>query len=61
MSNLPEITNRLIQLADKKGYLTYTDINEELPVDMKPDDLDVIFTNLRNHAVRIIQQSEISN
>jgi hypothetical protein len=61
VSNLSGITNRLIQLSDKKGYLTYKDINDEVPVDVKPDDLDEIFIKLREHDVMIVEQPDISN
>jgi RNA polymerase primary sigma factor len=57
-TSVPEITKKLIALAQENGYLTYDDINEALPDELNPDDLDEIYMKLRDHDIEIVEQAE---
>jgi RNA polymerase primary sigma factor len=50
----------LVRLSQEQGYLSYTDINDVLPDAMlSPEDLDEIYTQLRNLDVEIVDQAEV--
>jgi RNA polymerase primary sigma factor len=50
----------LVRLSQEQGYLTYTDINDALPAAVvRPEDLDEIYTQLRNLEVEIVDQAEV--
>jgi len=49
----------LIALAKEQGYLTYDDINDILPDDLTPEELDEIFVKLRNLEIEVIDKSEV--
>src|SRR6478736_3472720 len=52
---LAEKIKELVRLAQEQGYLTYNDINDALPENMvSPDELDDIYTKLRNLEVEIV-------
>ncbi len=58
--DLSEKIKELVRLAREQGYLTYTDINDILPENIvSPDDLDEIYTKLRNLEVEIVDQAEV--
>ncbi len=57
-ASVPEITKKLIALAQENGFLTYDDINEALPDDLNPNDLDEIYIKLRDHDIEIVEQAE---
>ncbi len=58
--DLQEKIKELVRLAQEQGYLTYSDINDALPDRMvSPDDLDEIYTKLRNLEVEIVDQAEV--
>jgi RNA polymerase primary sigma factor len=50
----------LVRLAQEQGYLTYNDINDALPDGaVSPDDLDDLYSKLRNLEVEIVDQAEV--
>ncbi|MBU6408956.1 MAG: RNA polymerase sigma factor RpoD [Verrucomicrobia bacterium] len=44
----------LLHLAQEHGYITYDDINDILPDNLSPDDLDVLLSKLRSLDVEIV-------
>ncbi len=55
-----EKVKELVRLAQEQGYLTYNDINEALPDGMvSPDELDDLYSKLRNLEVEIVDQAEV--
>jgi RNA polymerase primary sigma factor len=57
---LTEKVKDLIRLAQEQGYLTYTDINDALPdTIVTPEELDEIYTKLRNLEIEIVDQAEV--
>ncbi len=58
--DLSEKIKELVRLAQEQGYLTYNDINDALPdAVVTADDLDEIYTKLRNLEVEIVDQAEV--
>jgi RNA polymerase primary sigma factor len=58
--DLTEKIKELVRLAQEQGYLTYSDINDALPDTMiTPEDLDEIYSKLRNLEVEIVDQAEV--
>ena len=58
--DLTEKIKELVRLAQEQGYLTYGDINDALPESIvTPDDLDEIYSKLRNLDVEIVDQAEV--
>ncbi|MEN9282645.1 MAG: polymerase, sigma 70 [Verrucomicrobiota bacterium] len=59
----PEIQSKvreLIRLAKEQGYVTYDDLNEQLPHDViHPDLVEEIILRLRNLEIDIIDSSEV--
>ena len=56
--DLTETVKTLLHLAQENGYVTYDDINDVLPDGLNPDDLDQLFTKLRNLDVEIVDHAE---
>ena len=57
---LTEKVKDLIRLAQEQGYLTYGDINDALPETIvSPEELDDIYTRLRNLDIEIVDQAEV--
>jgi RNA polymerase primary sigma factor len=57
---IAEKVKELVRLAQEQGYLTYTDINDALPDSIvKAEDLDEIYSKLRNLEVEIVDQAEV--
>ncbi len=56
--DLTETVKMLLHLAQENGYVTYDDINDVLPDGLNPEDLDELFTKLRNLDVEIVDQAE---
>jgi RNA polymerase primary sigma factor len=55
-----EKIKELVRLAQEQGYLTYGDITEALPGSLvTPDELDEIYSKLRNLEVEIVDQAEV--
>ena len=49
----------LIHLAQEQGFLTYDDINDALPDELiAADDLDAIYTKLRERDIEIVESAE---
>src|SRR6266404_6298890 len=46
--DLTETIKTLMHLAHEHGHVTYDDINDVLPDGLSPDDLDELYTKLRN-------------
>ena len=57
-SDLNERIKTLLHLAREHGHLTYDDINDVLPDGISPDELDDLYTKLRNLDVEIMDHSE---
>jgi len=52
--DLTETIKTLLHLAQEHGYVTYDDINDVLPENLSPDDLDVLLSKLRALDVEIV-------
>ncbi|HXE42640.1 MAG TPA: RNA polymerase sigma factor region1.1 domain-containing protein, partial [Candidatus Baltobacteraceae bacterium] len=52
--DLTETIKTLLQLAQEHGYITYDDINDILPDNLSPDDLDALLSKLRSLDVEIV-------
>jgi len=58
--DVAEKVKELVRLAQEQGYLTYSDINDALPDGMvSSDDLDDLYSKLRNLEVEIVDQAEV--
>ena len=58
-ADLTETIEALLQLAREQSHLTYDDVNELLPDGVSPDDVDALYTRLRNLGIEIIAQIEV--
>jgi len=54
---LNETIKTLLHLAQEHGYITYDDINDVLPDNLSPDDLDALMSKLRSLDVEIVMDS----
>jgi RNA polymerase primary sigma factor len=59
MVDLTETIKTLLHLAQEHGHVTYDDINDVLPDGLTPDDLDELYTKLRNLDVEIVDHAEV--
>src|SRR5882762_2730415 len=57
--DLTETIKTLMHLAHEHGHVTYDDINDVLPDGLTPDDLDELYTKLRNLDVEIVDHAEV--
>ncbi len=57
--DLTETIKTLLHLSQENGYVTYDDINDILPDNLNPDDLDELYTKLRTLEVEIMDQAEV--
>ncbi len=57
--DLTETIKTLLHLAHEHGHVTYDDINDVLPDGLVPDDLDELYTKLRNLDIEIVDHAEI--
>ena len=57
-TDLTELIKALLQVAHEQSHLTYDDINELLPENVSPDDLDALYTKLHNLGIEIVAQVE---
>jgi len=58
--DLTEKIRELLILAKEQGHLTYDDINDTLPETIvTPDELDQIYSKLKNLEVEIVDQAEV--
>jgi RNA polymerase primary sigma factor len=53
-ADLTETVKTLLHLSQEHGYVTYDDINDVLPENLSPDDLDVLLSKLRSLDVEIV-------
>ena len=58
-ADLTEILKALLEVAREQSHLTYDDINELLPDGVSPDDLDALYTKLRNLGIEIVAEIEV--
>ncbi len=52
--DLTETIKTLLHLSQEHGYITYDDINDILPDNLSPEDLDVVLSKLRGLDVEIV-------
>ena len=52
--DLTETVKTLLHLAQEHGYITYDDINDVLPDNLSPEDLDALLSKLRSLNVEIV-------
>jgi RNA polymerase primary sigma factor len=52
--DLTETVRTLLHLAQEHGYITYDDVNDVLPDNLSPEDLDALLTKLRGLDVEIV-------
>src|SRR5437773_11727222 len=57
--DLTQTNKTLVQLAREQGHVTYDDINDILPDGLSPDDLDELYTKLRDLDVEIVDHAEV--
>ena len=57
--DLNETMKSLVHLAHEHGHVTYDDINDLLPEGLTPDDLDELYTKLRNLDIEIVDHAEV--
>src|SRR5256714_13456532 len=57
--DLTETIKTLVHLAHEHGHVTYDDINDVLPEGLSPDDLDELYTKLRNLDIEIVDHAEV--
>ena len=51
---MTETVKTLLHLAQEHGYVTYDDINDVLPDNLSPEDLDALLSKLRSLDVEIV-------
>ncbi len=54
-----ETLKTLLHLAHENGHVTYDDINDVLPDRLSAEDLDELYTKLRNLDIEIVDQAEV--
>ena len=57
--DLAETIKTLLHLAHENGHVTYDDINDVLPDGLSPEDLDELYTKLRNLDIEIVDHAEV--
>ncbi|MDP6036122.1 MAG: sigma-70 factor domain-containing protein, partial [Verrucomicrobiota bacterium] len=59
---LKDKIKELVELAKEQGYLSHDDVEESQP-GKKPDQkqLDQVYTELRKHEVRIVDQADVDS
>src|SRR5436190_14232834 len=57
--DLTQTIKTLVQLAREQGHVTYDDINDILPDGLSPDDLDELYTKLRDLEIEVVEHAEI--
>jgi len=58
-ADMAEAIKTLLHLAHENGHVTYDDINDVLPDGLTPEDLDELYTKLRNLDVEIVDHAEV--
>jgi len=54
---LPKEFNDLLEVGKEKGYLTYDEINQSLPDDTTPEELDELYQAMSNLGVELIDDA----
>jgi RNA polymerase primary sigma factor len=57
--DMTETIKTLLHLAHEHGHVTYDDINDILPDGLSPENLDDLYTKLRNLDVEIVDHAEV--
>ncbi|MEI6783440.1 MAG: RNA polymerase sigma factor region1.1 domain-containing protein, partial [Verrucomicrobiota bacterium] len=57
--DMTETIKTLLHLAHEHGHVTYDDINDILPDGLLPENLDDLYTKLRNLDVEIVDHAEV--
>jgi RNA polymerase primary sigma factor len=57
--DLAETIKTVLHLSRENGHVTYDDINDVLPDGLSPDDLDDLYTKLRNLDIEIVDHVEV--
>jgi len=57
--DLADTIKTLVHLAHENGHITYDDINDVLPDGLSPDDLDELYSKLRNLDIEIVDHAEV--
>src|SRR6266404_5157127 len=57
--DLTQTIKTLVQLAREQGHVSYDDINDILPDGLSPDDLDELYTKLRDLDIEVVEHAEI--
>ena len=53
-----ETITALVHRAHEQGHLTYDDVNELLPDEVPPDELDEIYRKLRDHDIKVVEVTD---
>ena len=53
-SQLNDVKKKLIEMGREKGYLTYDEVNDALPADIAPDQLDDVVGALGDEDIEIV-------
>ena len=59
ISELEKIIQKLIKESKEKGYLTYTEVSEELPEDLPPDQIEFLMDKLSQEGVKLVDEIEL--
>src|SRR5436190_10999992 len=57
--NLTDALKALLHLAQEQGQLTYDDVNDILPDDVAPDDLDALYSKLQGLGIEVVAHFEV--
>ncbi len=58
-ADLAETLKTLVGIAHEHGHVTYDDINDILPDGVSPEELDELYSKLRNLDIEIVDQAEV--
>ena len=58
-ADLAETLKTLVGIAHEHGHVTYDDINDILPDGLAPEELDELYSKLRNLDIEIVDQAEV--
>jgi RNA polymerase primary sigma factor len=58
-ADMAETLKTLVGIAHEHGHVTYDDINDILPDGLAPEELDELYTKLRNLDIEIVDQAEV--
>ena len=58
MDSVGSVAKSLIDAGKRPGYVTYEYLNEQIPTDFSPDDMDSILQVLDQHGIRLIDEAD---